>query len=87
MSRFFSWEYYCSLFPKKSEEIIDPKEWRCSCGYRFKFSRWQLLRLYLQDKYVFTCPQCLRKSTYRMITHVVRDIDSDEIKDNNRWLK
>lgn len=86
MNRFLSWEWYCSLFPSKPKKSIDPFLWRCSCGRKFKFNKLQLLRMYLQKNYIYTCPHCQRKSTYRMITHVVRDIDPEWIKEHNRWL-
>lgn len=86
-SRFFSWEWYCSLFPSKPKKEIDPFLWRCACGHKWKFNKLQLLRMYLQKNYIYTCPQCQRKMTFRMITHVVKDIDSEWVKDHNRWLE
>ena len=85
--RFLSWEWYCSLFPSKSRKEIDPFVYTCECGYKWKFSRFQLLRMYLSKYYIHTCPRCQRKSTYRMITHVARDIDSEYVKDHNRMLE
>jgi hypothetical protein len=43
--------------------------------------------MFLFDDYTHTCPQCQRQSRYRMITHVVREIDTDEIKEHNRCLE
>ena len=80
------WEWFCSLFPEEEKEVIDPYTWRCVCGHTWKFSKWQLLRMFLFENYTYTCPQCQRKGLYRMSTHVVRDIDTDEIKEHNRWL-
>lgn len=80
------WEWYCSLFKGKDKKEIDPYTWRCVCGHQWKFSRLQLLRMFLFDDYIYTCPQCHRKSRYRMITHIVREIDTEEIKENNRCL-
>ena len=82
----FSWEWFCNLFPHNRSESIDPYQWRCSCGHTWKFNKIQLLRMFLFDDYTHTCPQCQRQSRYRMITHVVREIDSEKIKRNNRWL-
>ena len=81
------WEWYCSLFPRDNHKEIDPYLWRCPCGYSWKFNKLQLLRMYLTGEYIHTCPQCLRKSRYRMITHVVREIDTEEIKKHNQMLK
>ncbi len=85
--RFFSWEWWCALFPSKPKKEIDPFVYTCSCGYKWRFSKFQLLRMYLSRNYIHTCPRCLKKSTFRMITHVVRDIDSEWVKDHNRRLE
>ena len=82
----FSWEWFCSLFPSSKREEIDPYTWKCKCGYEWKFNKLQLLLMFLRDDYTFTCPYCLRQSRYRMITHVVRETDTEKIRENNRWL-
>ena len=84
--RDMSWEWLCSLTQPQEREVIDPYQYRCLCGYKWKFSWWQLLRMFIFGDYIHTCPQCQRKARYRMITHVVRDIDTEAIKENNRWL-
>ena len=71
------WEWFCSLFPAQEKEVIDPYQYRCICGHKWKFNKWQLLKMFLFENYTYTCPQC---------THVVRDIDTEEIKEHNRWL-
>ena len=80
------WEWYCSLFKPELKQEIDPYTWRCVCGHTWKFSKWQLLRMFLFKTYVYTCPQCHRKSRYRMVSHVARETDTEEIRENNRWL-
>ena len=80
------WEWFCSLFPAQEKEVIDPYEYRCQCGHKWKFSKWQLLKMFLFENYVYTCPQCHRKSLYRMVTHVVRETDTEAIRENNKWL-
>lgn len=87
MSRLFSWEYYCSWFPTQKSEDIDPYLWTCQCGYRWRFGFVSLLRMYLFKSFIHTCPKCQRKSTYRMLSHVVRDVDSDYVKECNRKLE
>lgn len=42
--------------------------------------------MFLHDDYTYTCPQCMRQSRYRMITHVVRETDTDKIRENNKWI-
>ena len=84
--KMFSWEWWCSLFPSQKKEEIDPYTWFCKCGHRWRFNKFQLLLMFLFEDYVYTCPQCQRKSRYRMVTHVVRETDTDEIRENNRWL-
>lgn len=79
-------EWYASLFNIR-HKVIDPFHWSCSCGYTWKFSKWQLVMMLLKDDYVHTCPQCQRKSRYRMISHVVRDTPTDEIIKHNKMLK
>ncbi len=86
MSRWMSWEWYCSLFPSKSSDEIDPFLYTCECGFKWRFTSFQLLRMYLSKSFIHTCPRCQRKSTYRMISHVARDIDSDWVKEHNRRL-
>lgn len=81
------WRWLCSLYPPHKSQSIDPYRWRCSCGHTWKFNKLQLLWMHLFDDYIYTCPQCHRKSRYRMISHVVRDMDTDEIRENNRWLE
>ena len=81
------WEWFCSLFPSYKSEDIDPYTWVCHCGRKWKFNRIQLLRMYLFKNYIYTCPQCQRQGTFRMLCHVVRDIDSDEVKQNNRMIE
>ena len=85
MSRVW-WEWYCSLFPVDKKREIDPYTWRCKCGHTWKFSKFKLLLMFLFEDYVYTCPQCHRQSRYRMITHVVRETDTDKIRRNNRWI-
>lgn len=80
------WEWFCSLFPPHHSEEVDPYLWTCECGFKWKFNKWQLLKMYLFNNITFTCPRCQRQGNYRMITHVVRDIDTDEIKEHNRRL-
>ena len=80
------WEWYCSLFPSKAKDEIDPYLWRCKCGHTWKFNKWHLLRMLFFEDYIYTCPQCLRKSRYRMITHIVRETDTREIIENNKRL-
>ena len=80
------WEWLCSLTQSQKTIDIDPFVWRCQCGYKWKFSKWQLLKMFLSDYYVHTCPNCQRKSRYRMVSHVARETDTEEIRENNRWL-
>ena len=80
------WEWFCSLFPHRKVQDIDPYEYRCTCGYRWHFTWWQLLWMHLFEDYIHTCPQCQRKSRYRMLSHVVRENDTEEIRENNRWI-
>lgn len=81
------WKWYCSLFPSRRYEEVDPYLWQCQCGYKWRFSKIQLLHMYLTGEYIHKCPQCQRKSRYRMITHVVHELDTDEIKEHNRCLE
>lgn len=79
-------KWYASLY-SIHHKVIDPFRWRCACGYSWKFSRWQLILMLLKDDYVHTCPRCQRKSRYRMISHVVRDLPTEEIIENNKLLE
>ena len=80
------WRWLCSLYPSYKSEEIDPYVWRCSCGYVWKFNKLQLLWMFLFEDYTHTCPQCQKQSRYRMITHVVRETDTEKIRENNRCL-
>ena len=80
-------EWYASLFKSPPREDIDPYQWKCVCGYKWKFNKFQLLRMFLFKYYTHTCPQCQRKSRYRMVSHVVRDINTKDIIEHNRWLE
>ena len=87
MSKDVWWEWFSSLFPSYEADEVDPYTWTCiHCGYKWRFNKLELLKMFLFDDYTHTCPQCQWQSRYRMITHVVREIDSDEIRENNRWL-
>lgn len=87
MSRDVWWEWFSSLFPSYKSEKIDPYLWTCThCGYTWKFGWFSLLRMFIFGELIHTCPQCLYKSRYKMITHVVREVDTDKIRENNRWL-
>lgn len=81
------WEWYCSLFPSTPRQEIDPYKYHCKCGYSWKFTWWQLLLMYLFEYYTHTCPQCQRKSRYRMIRYVARVSDTEKIRENNRWIE
>lgn len=81
------WEWLCSLYKSREKTTIDPYLWRCPCGHTWRFNRLQLLWMFLHEDYVHTCPQCLRKSRYRMITHTVRETDTEEIRRYNRGLE
>lgn len=80
------WEWYSSLMSMR-KKVIDIYLWRCSCGYTWKFSKLQLLKMFLKDEYIHTCPQCQRQSRYRMITHVIRDTPTDEMIEHNKMLE
>jgi len=80
-------EWYSSLFKSSKKANIDPYTWTCiHCGKKWRFGRLALLKMFLCDDYIHTCPQCQYKSRYRMIYHVVREMDTEEIRENNRWL-
>lgn len=81
------WEWFSSLFKAQEKEEIDPYTWLCKCGHTWKFSKWQCLLMLFFEDYIYTCPQCQRKSRYRMITHIVRESDTESIKENNRMLE
>lgn len=82
---FFDW--LASLYKSEPKDDIDPFSWKCVCGHKWHFNKWQLLRMFLFKNYTYTCPQCHRKSRYRMITHVIRDKNSKEIDKHNRMLE
>ena len=81
------WEWLCSLFPASDKTDVDPYVWRClHCGFKWKFSRFEQLKMFLSSDYIHTCPQCQYQSRYRMIKHIVRETDTDEIRENNKWI-
>ena len=81
------WDWFCSLFETQEKADIDPYTWMCKCGHRWRFNKWQLLRMFFFEDYIYTCPHCQRKSRYRMITHVVRESDTDYIRENNKMVE
>ena len=88
MNRDVFWEYYCNLFKTNNDQQeICPYTWRCSCGHTWKFNKIQLMLMFFKGNYIYTCPQCLKQSNYRMITHVVREIDTEKIREHNRGLE
>ena len=86
MSKMY-WKWLSSLYHSTSKQVIDPYTWRCKCGYSWKFSKLQLLWMFIHNDYTHTCPQCFRQSRYRMITHVVRETDTEKIRMNNRLVE
>ena len=81
------WNWYCSLFKAQKKADIDPYTWSCKCGHRWRFKKWQLLLMFLFEDYIHTCPQCQRKSRYRMISYVTREKDTESIKENNKMVE
>lgn len=81
------WRWFSSLFPHRKQQDIDPYQWKCTCGYVWKFGKLELLYMHLFDDYTHTCPQCQRQSRYRMISHVVRETDTQKIRENNKILE
>ena len=82
------WEWYCSLFPSAEHEAIDPREWKCVCGYTWHFGLFQKLRMLLFGSMVHTCPQCGHKKRFRMITNIVREISNEkDLTENNKRLE
>ena len=80
------WEWLSQFYHYESPDI-DPYTWRCSCGHTWRFNRLELLWMFLFNDYTHTCPQCQKQSRYKMITHVVREIDNDKIREHNRGLE
>jgi hypothetical protein len=79
------WEWYCSLFPSSEHEVVDPREWKCECGYTWHFGMISKIRMLLFGEIVHTCPNCLRKKRFHMITNIIRDISNE--KDLREWNK
>lgn len=80
------WEWLSQFYSYESPDI-DPYLWRCSCGHTWRFNKLELLKMFLFPDYTHTCPQCQRQSRYRMIKHIVREIDTDKIREHNRCLE
>ena len=82
------WEWYCSLFPPAKHEVIDPREWKCECGYTWHFSLFQKIKMLMFGNMVFKCPQCHRKKRFMMITHIVRDSTNEkDLVEHNKKLE
>lgn len=73
----FIWEAYSSWLPESPHQTIDPRLQSCSCGFKWRFNRFSLLKMFIYSligrRYVYTCPQCLRRYEYRLLYHVVKD--------------
>ena len=65
---------------------IDPKLQYCQCGYTWKFSKWELLLMFLGIRNTFRCPQCQAVMEFKLIHHTVK-IKSKNVLDEDIWRK
>ena len=63
---------------------VDPKLQYCQCGYTWKFSRWELLLMFLGIRNKFRCPQCQSVMEFKIIYHTVK-LSSERVFDDSIW--
>ena len=57
---------------------IDPKLQRCKCGYGFHPTLLMKLVMLFRGTYIYTCPVCQARLSFRLVYHVVK-IGSEEV--------
>ena len=68
------WKWYNSLRPEHEFPKIDPEKITCQCGYSFKPSLFEKIRMLVNnDKYIKTCPKCQSRLKLILVEHVVCD--------------
>lgn len=58
---------------------IDPKIHQCKCGMSWRPGTYHKLLMLLFGRYVYTCPKCQTRMTFRLIGHVVK-VETVEVK-------
>ena len=51
---------------------IDPKLEHCQCGYTWKFTTIQRVRMLVFGDIIITCPRCGNRMRFRLIHHTVK---------------
>ena len=62
---------------------IDPLNNFCRCGHTFKLRGWQKLLMMVRGQYVYTCPHCHSRMTFKLIYHTVK-VDTENM-DEEIW--
>ena len=62
--------------------MIDPYLNYCKCGWTFKISKLQKVRMLLFGDLVVSCPVCQSRMKFRLVEHAVK-IETEEVKSRN----
>ena len=65
--------------------VIDPLQNYCTyCDYTWKFSKLELLLMFLGVRNTYTCRQCGAVMEYRLVYHTAK-VDSKKTRDRRIW--
>ena len=65
---------------------IDPTLEHCSCGYSWRPGTLSKIVMLVKGEYVWTCPQCQSRLTFKLIHHVVK-VDTKRVLDESIWKR
>jgi len=63
---------------------IDPKLNYCRCGYTWKFTRFDILLMFLGLKDTFRCPRCQALMKFKLIYHTAK-VSTENIDRGELW--
>lgn len=65
---------------------MNPKIQYCQCGCSWTPGTYHKIMMLLKGEYVWTCPQCQSRLTFKLIHHVVK-VDTVKVLDERIWKR
>ena len=65
---------------------MNPKLQYCKCGCSWSPGTYHKIMMLLKGEYVWTCPQCQSRLTFKLMHHVVK-VDTVKVLDERIWKR
>lgn len=65
---------------------MNPKLQYCKCGCSWSPGTYHKIMMLLKGEYVWTCPRCQSRLTFKLMHHVVK-VDTVKVLDERIWKR